>query len=480
MPYVPVRIGIAVNGFDRFYNVSSDASGQFSYSFQPGSSEVGHYTVWSNHPDLSDRSVQDSFDIIAMRLSPESYNLKLARGGSYSIPVKLTNLSGAELTDLTLTTNASSGLSIDHTKLPVGGSTLSGGKTLSFSLPISADDQAPATGTVTLTIETEQGLSRKLTVNVSCYDNIPIIGTSPSYIDAGLKRGTQQIKTFTVANKGLADLQNARITAPSLSWIKLAVDPTLGNLAVNESRSIGLLIQPGAQLAPGSYTDRVVIESDNHIPYTYNISVMVTSDAIGSVLFDVVDELTDNNGNYRDVVGASITLQNQAQPQLIYSLKTNSQGTAGKTDIPEGRYSYTISAAGHKGYSSTLTVVPGLTVTVPIALEVTLVEVEWSVTEVVIEDRYEIVIKQTFETNVPTSVLVVEPPGVNIPDIQPGEVYNGEFSITNYGLIAAKFKGVNAPSTIDDYEIELLGTIPEELTANQRVVVPYRVTRKLE
>jgi fibronectin type 3 domain-containing protein len=480
MPHVPVRIGVAVNGFDRFYNVSSAADGSFSYSFQPGSNEVGHYSVWASHPDLSDRSVQDSFDVIAMRLTPDIFNLRIARGGSYAVPVKLTNLSGADLTGLTLTTTATSGLTLNTANLPANGSILGGNQTLSFSLPVSAAEQAPGTGIATLTMTTDQGLSRKLTVNVSCYDTIPIIATSPSFIDAGLKRGTQQIKTFSLSNTGLAELQNARITAPSLSWIKLAIDPNLGTLAVNESRSIGLLIQPPDTLAPGTYNDRIVIESDNHIPYTFNLSVTITSDAVGSVLFDVVDELLDDNGNYRDVVGASITLQNQNQPQLIYSLKTNDQGAATKTDIPEGRYSYTISAAGHRGYSGTVTVVPGLTVSVPIALEVTLVEVEWSVSEVIIEDRYEITITQTFETNVPTAVLVIEPPGVNIPELQPGEVYNGEFTITNYGLISADFEGVNVPPAIEGYEIELLGTVPDELTAMQRVLVPYRVTRQVE
>ncbi|WP_321371198.1 fibronectin type III domain-containing protein [uncultured Desulfuromusa sp.] len=480
MANVPVRIGISVDGFDRFYSVSSDSDGSFSYDFKPGENEIGHYSVWSSHPDLSNRNIEDSFDIIAMRLSPTRFSLKLARGGSYNIPVKLTNLSGATLTNLSFVPTVSSGLSVDTSQLPVNGSPLEGHQSLSFELKVSADSQAPSTGTAILKISNDEGLNRSLSVNVSCYDKIPIIATSPSYIEAGLVRDTQQIKTFAMSNSGLAPLVNTKVSAPSLPWIKLVVDPDLGQVAVGESRTIGLLIQPPETLTPDIYTDQVVISADNHIPYTYNISVMVSSDAVGSLLFDVVDELTDNNGNYRDVVGANITLQNQAQPQLIYTLKTTDQGTAVKNDIPEGRYSYTISATGHKGYSGTITVVPGLTVSVPIALEVTLVEVEWSVTEVTIEDRYEIVIKQTFETNVPTSVLVVEPPGVNIPDIQPGEVYNGEFTITNYGLVEARYKGSRVPASIDDYDIELLGTLPEVLSANQRVTVPYRITRRVE
>ena len=41
--------------------------------------------------------------------------------------------------------------------------------------------------------------------------------------------------------------------------------------------------------------------SDNHIPYTYNVQVTVSSDNSGSVMFDVLNEFME------DVDGASIT-----------------------------------------------------------------------------------------------------------------------------------------------------------------------------
>jgi hypothetical protein len=111
---------------------------------------------------------------------------------------------------------------------------------------------------------------------------------------------------------------------------------------------------------------------------------------------------------------------------------------------------------------------------------VTLVEVEWSVTEITIEDRYEIVIKQTFETNVPVPVLVVDPPVTNLPEMAVGEVYNGEFTITNHGLIEARYKGTDFNRSFSGLEVEVFGNIPTTLGAMEKVIVPFRVKRVSE
>lgn len=220
------------------------------------------------------------------------------------------------------------------------------------------------------------------------------------------------------------------------------------------------------------YDDRLVIYSDNHIPYTYNMQITVTSSAVGSVQFSVMDELLKKVGSAR------ITLQHQTLPELYYTLTTTGDGTVSITDIPEGRYSYNVSAQGHKPFSSSLVVTPGIWTSIPVAMEATLVSVEFSVTPVILEDRYQITISQTYETNVPTPVIVTEPPGISLPNLQPGEVFNGEFKITNYGLIAAAYKSITIPTSIGDYDVEVLANMPKTLNAMQKITVPYKITRR--
>ncbi len=287
-------------------------------------------------------------------------------------------------------------------------------------------------------------------------------------------RGDQKIVTFVIRNTGEETLKNARVESPSTSWMTLTVNNTLGDLKPGESRTVGVLFRPAEDLNQAVYDDRILILADNHIPYTYHLQMTVTSSAVGSVLFDVLNELNE------DVKSASIRFQHQLLPELVYTAVTGPDGTVLQHDIPEGRYSYNISAPGHKSTSGSFTVYPGVATTVPVAMEVTLVQVEWSVTPVVIEDRYEIRITQTFQTNVPTAVIVVEPAGMTMPDIKPGEVFNAEYTITDRGLVAVDFNGLNFPKSISDYDIEVLSAFPLTLNSMQKITVPYRVKRRIQ
>lgn len=477
MPLVPVKIGISVKGFDRFYTVSTDDQGSYSYTFKPGVNEAGTFSVWAVHPDISDRTVQAQFIITGIEMSPTSANLKMVKNSSYDIPVTIKNLGDTELSGLSFTTTSSTGITSAAVN---GGSTvLAPNETRNFKLRVTAAATAPDLGYTTLVVSAYtpagQGdvVSSTLDANITLAKAIPVIKTSPSYIDTGIVKGNQKIGTFTISNTGLDTLKNARLEGPSLPWLSLTVDKAIGDIQPGSSKSIGVLIRPGEAISQGIYDDRIVVYSDNHIPYTYNIQVTVTSTAVGSLLFDVLNELMEDVGN------ASITLQHQTVPDLFYTIKTGADGTVSIYDIPEGRYTFNISATGHKPYSGSITVVPGLTVAVPVALESSLIDIEWSVVPITIEDRYEIRISQTFQTNVPTSVLVVEPAGITLPDMQPGEVFNGEFTITNYGLIAATYQGMNIPS-IEGYDVEVLATIPATIGAMQKVTVPYRITKRAE
>lgn len=470
MEFVPVKIGVSVSGFDRFYTVNTDSAGNFSYTFTPGANETGSYSVWASHPDLTGRSVQARFSILGLGISPTVANVTVLKGKFLDIPVAVTNLSPSPLTGVAFTPSFSNG--VGASVLNGGSTVLAAGERRSLTLRLSADAGAPDLGFASLAVTTAEGPEDRMEVNVTSESAIPKITATPSYIDTGLVRGTQRIASFAISNTGMGTLNNARIDGPSLPWLSLTVAPTLGNIPTGQSNNIGILISPDDTIPQGVYNDRLVIYSDNHVPYTYNIQVTVTSSAVGSVQFSLLDELM------KDVPGATITLQNQALPELFYTLQTAADGTASLFDIPEGRYSYNVSAAGHKPYSGSFTITPGVTATVPVGLEVTLVQVEWSVTPVVIEDRYQVTVTQTFATNVPTAVVVTEPPNINLPDIKEGEVFNGEFTITNYGLIAANYDGIKFAPSFDDYDLEVLANIPAKIGANQKITIPYRITRR--
>jgi len=67
---------------------------------------------------------------------------------------------------------------------------------------------------------------------------------------------------------------------------------------------------------------------------------------------------------------------------------------------------------------------PGITVSEQVFLDYNLVTVEWSVTEITLEDRYEINLEATYETDVPAAVVIIDPLSVNLPEMAIGEVYS--------------------------------------------------------
>ncbi|MBI1921543.1 MAG: Ig-like domain-containing protein [Geobacter sp.] len=472
-PGVPVKIGVSVNGFDRYFTATTDQSGNFTYAFTPGASETGTYSVWAIHPDLSDRTVQAQFSIIGLSVSPKLINVTTTRNKPVDVTIAIKNLSGSPLSGFTLAPASSSG--IDATVVNAGSNILNGGETRNVTFHLAPQSSAPNTGYASINITTAEGLTDNVEANITLVNAVPVISTSPSYIDTGIVRGNQKIASFSITNTGIETLKNARLEGPSLPWLALTVDKSLGDIGIGQSKSVGILIKPGESVPQGVYDDRLVIYSDNHIPYTYNIQVTVTSNAVGNVQFSVVNELM------KDVTDASITIQHQSILELLYTLKTGQDGTASLFDIPEGRYTYNISAPGANPYSGSFVIEPGLTTNVPVALELNLVTVEWSVTPTLIQDSYEIKVSQTYETNVPTPVLITEPPNVTLPEMQPGQVFNGEFTITNYGLIEVFDVEINFPTSFEDYDIEIMtSAIPKTIGAMQKITIPYRITRRVQ
>jgi len=103
------------------------------------------------------------------------------------------------------------------------------------------------------------------------------------------------------------------------------------------------------------------------------------------------------------------------------------------------------------------------------------INIEWSVTETTITDRYEVVMNLTFETNVPAAVVVIKPVNTNLPDMYPGDVYSGVLEIKNEGLLRADGFSLSMPANDEYFSYELLASVPETLNAQQTIFVPFRI-----
>ncbi|NOY52345.1 MAG: hypothetical protein GXP58_01850, partial [Deltaproteobacteria bacterium] len=103
MPYVPVKVGVSVQGFVRYLTATTDASGNYQVMFVPRPNEAGVYTVWGAHPDIYDHYVQDTFTISSFVISPSIETWQMSKNGSIVVPIKLSNPGETDLNNLTYT-----------------------------------------------------------------------------------------------------------------------------------------------------------------------------------------------------------------------------------------------------------------------------------------------------------------------------------------------------------------------------------------
>jgi RHS repeat-associated protein len=367
--------------------------------------------------------------------------------------------------------------------------TLGPGGTATLSPAILATDGAAERSSVILAVVSDDNPVpwQKLRADLQFSPANPVLRWSPDLVDTGVAPGSSVSATVTLENIGLVEARDLAVTllktdgTPAPSWATLGTPPALGDLAVGGRAEIGLSFQPGAAVTEDDYAFKVRVTAANHGSVEIAAFVAVAASGKGDALFKVVDMFTgvDAGGNLQGGVrGAEIRLQNEQVESIEATLTTDAVGEALFRELPAGRYRYRVTADQHNGMNGRIWVRPGTTATEQVALAFSLVTVEWEVVPITIQDRYEIVLQAVFETDVPAPVVVIEPAVVNLPQLFAGDVFYGEFSIQNHGLIRADEFVFEMPPSDDTLEFELLAGLPDHLEAKQRLRVPYRITCK--
>lgn len=486
---VPVKLVVEVSGFERTYDLYTDANGDFEYTFVPLANEGGSYSVWANHPIVTDKAVEATFSIHRVWFSPSSASLTLATNYGHTVPVKVTTNAGTTLANVRIeaATVVPAGITLTLPAPKTAGS----GTSTSLPVTITGDNNAPKNGQITLRILSDEGVWGTVPVSWVLTEAKPSLAVSPPGLETGVARGDTTSELLTLTNKGLAkfadmelSLLNSTRTAPAPGWAFLASETDYDELPVGQSLQVTLVFSPSAQVALSltePYVFYVRVLAQNQLVTDIPIYVWVDDTGLGSHLFKVSDIYTgsfDASGALvQGVKGAKVEVDKQFGSAYTKTLTTDTAGEAMFVDLPTGTYKYRVSATGHDATGGNFVVKPGVTGTNEVFLSSQLVTIEWEVNETTIEDKYEIVLHATFETDVPAAVVVAEPPSVALPAMSQGDVFLGEYTLTNYGLIKAQAMKVTWPTNHADYKFELLVTPPEEIAAKQSVTVPYRITR---
>lgn len=466
-PNAVVKIGINTRGFDRFLFALTDANGDFTTTFEPVTGEAGHYSVWATHPTIVERSSQATFDILGLALSPRTVNLRMSKNSTFPIALRLTNSGEVDLSGIAFQTLGGSGVTatIDASALPA---TLAPGKSATVTVSVHATIDAVDANFLTATITSAEGATRFFDVSIALLPAVPVINTTPSFVEVGVPNGLQTTRTVRIENRGFAPLENIVLELPELPWITLGVGPSLPPIPVGGFADVPVIFTPPADLTPGIYSDRFTIVTSNHTTYRENLFAVVTSSTTGEALFEV--------RNTENVLlnGASVWIQNLQVPTLTFTLKTGADGTIRFQTLPSGPYQYRVEAPGTEPSVGRFDIEPDRVTPLQVFNNVVYVTLDWSVTPILIEDRYEFTVAATFETSVPAPVLITEPAYFQL-KVEPGSIYVGEYKLRNFGLVGIDDVKIN-PSAGNGATLETLITELPRLGAMQTVTVPFRLT----
>nr|WP_320193973.1 RHS repeat-associated core domain-containing protein [uncultured Desulfobacter sp.] len=496
VPFVPVKLVIYQDGFEKTYNVYTGTDGRFIHTYYPSDSEYGTYQVRAVHPAVNHGISQGEFSIQRVSMTPDSVNLHLIHNhpktatvsvlGGFNTPANNLRLeyrpedqSGGDLPQ---------GVTVD---LPPAIATLDPQTTQKLTVSVWGDNTVDPNNSIVLNLASDENDSwGKLRLSLYFSEPQPSLYFSPNYVETGLAVDEIISERITLKNRGTGVMSNLSLSvhqqggAPAPDWVVLNGSSDLGDLAVGEEKDVDISFAPQSGIAEGIYQFMLRVAADNYADTDINLFVSVSQSGIGHVLFKVSDIYTgtidpDTEQEVFGLAGAKITIQNENVASIKETLTTDTQGEALFSDLSTGLYKCRITAGDHQQYIGRFWVRPGMTVTRDIFLDYNLVSVVWEVVETTIQDQYTVKLSYVFETqvDVPAAVLTIEPASTHLPDMQPGDVYNGEITIINHGLIQAENVTYTPPSDNQTYKYEFFGKVPDILSAKSSFKLPFRVTR---
>jgi len=283
------------------------------------------------------------------------------------------------------------------------------------------------------------------------------VAPSPLNISVGVS-GTAAAPVTVTNGASIATLSNIALSLGSLGrpgaqdipWLTLS-SPTLADVGPRGTGAFTITASPPAGVAPGLYQTYLVVSAGGVTTQYIPVSVIVDSGHHGPLRFIV----TAPNGV--GIAGATIQAMEQVAPYTTLHATADAHGLATipgvSTSIP---YVYTVDSPGFASAQDNVTLNSEDGKSVPVTLQVGAVKAYWSVTPITITDSYNVVLHQTFETDLPVPRLLVLPQALQFDDNNPTRsgtmtVYNtSRVTVDNVVVHANNTSGVQFTLTYTD------------------------------
>ena len=471
-----VEISIVSNNFARKEKVTTDADGNFAYTFVPVINENGHYTVGAGYPGKSE-TVQAQFDLLGLDWLDKVDYLKweVVENEAQTKSFKVKNNTFQTLSDIRLSIPDEYKIVLESDPISLA----SGAEgVLTYRIIAKSTSSEQAYKTIPFSIVSAQGTLRSMQALFYSSSQLAKLITSPASINTTMIKGQSRYYEFDLINRSSIEAKNVKINLPSsIGWMKLSSPKEFASIAANDTVKVILLLKPTdkEQLnVPLSGTIGASVENGQGVDIPFRIETVSTE--TGKLSIDAIDEYTFNTASAPHVSGAKVVVRHPYSGKVMAEGVTNSDGIFETGDLAAGFYAVTVSATKHDIYQNNIEVDPGRTKTVKAFMPYQAVSIDWDVRPTEVDDEYQIDIVVDFETNVPKPVVVMSLTE-QVPALNPGECFMTNVLLVNHGLIQAENIQINTPSRTG-YTFELMTNLIEKLPAKASMYVPMKVCRK--
>ena len=394
------------SGSRRKVLVRTNVFGTFIRTFQPYSSDAGHFLYGGEHPDVDDLSPQGVFSIQGVDASRRSYYFSGFPLESSVVDEAFTfTFLGGTFSDLSVSFDNVPGIQIEGVLSQ--NATSETANTVSMALNIQVE--AALTGRIYFTLTTAEGISLFGNyVYIDVRDRSPKFRISRSNLNVQMVRGgVARYESVEIQNIGNRESGEIQLIIPDQAILRSVTDGIIPGLAVDEKTTVTFSFIAVDSLAIGDYfTGRIGFVSDE-TSVSLDYRATVVSDIPASLTVVSQNEATFFDSSAPNLPGVEVRIRSLTTGTTL-SGTTDTNGTLIFPDLVEDLYEVTAQKLGHSSFrTETLLVAPGQTVSAFLQYEV--VSYTFSVVPVPVLDKYVIEVETTFKTDVPKPVVVWEP-----------------------------------------------------------------------
>ncbi|WP_309400059.1 MBG domain-containing protein [Cerasicoccus maritimus] len=445
VPFSLVNIHITSNGVTRIISALTDSLGDFEITWTPLLGESGFYQVGAAHPGVSNAPVQDSFTLLNLSDDgfPDGFT-RIEEGTTKAITGTIGNPNEIELTGLEVMVE---GFPEEITAtLPTIPETLAAGASLPLSIDFAVDDDYTGNFEGALVVQTAEGVIIYVPLLIQAYAEEAVLVFSPTSVNAAVLRGGQRVIPLRVSNQGGAPSGELTVSLPPLPWLKLSTPAKIPSIEPDGVAEVNLLLMPDDDVALTEYRGTMAVGSTTVRPATIPFNFRVVTDERGDLLVDVIDEFYyfSEERPRPKVEDANVVVADAISGETIASGTTDETGQVLLSNLRGGYYTLRVNGPKHASETLNVFLEPGEENFQQVFITRQSVTYNFSVREITIEDRYQITIETTFETNVPKPVVTIEPAVLELDDLVAlGQSKVINYKVTNHGLIAAEAGGID-------------------------------------